>query len=252
MNILDRTLIEKTAAEHGWENVLDSSSSAILLGPARHQARIQITAGQPPIRWSVELSEGLLQQELSRSFPAFAKEDCCFDADDFDQLAILMHRAAELAVSLPNQAAAAFVEKVKQELAGITSFSTEVERLVRQRVGQATFRQALLDYWGGSCAVTGINLPELLRASHAKPWAVCANDEERLNVFNGLLLTANLDALFDKGLISFAENGRLICSYRINEVQRSSLLLNNHLKLRWIASAHGDYLSWHREKVFMG
>lgn len=250
MNILDRTLIEKTAAEHGWENILNSSSSAILLGSARHQARIQISAGQPPARWMVEIPESLLQQELSRTFPTLAKGDCCFDVEGFDQLAILMHRAAELAVSLPNQAAAIFIEKVKLELAAIPSFNTEIERLVRQRVGQATFRQALLDYWGGACAVTGINLPEILRASHAKPWAVCANDEERLNVFNGLLLTANLDALFDRGLITFAEDGYLLCSSRLEADHRSSIQLDRTLCLRWIAPAHQTFLSWHRERVF--
>jgi hypothetical protein len=251
MNILDRILVEKTAAEHSWENVLESSSSVVLIGSARHQARMRITAGRPPTRWRVETPKGMLQQELSRSFPALAIGDCCFDAEDFDQLSTLLHRAAELAVSLPNQTAAVFVEKVKKEIEGIASFNTEIENLVRQRVGQATFRQALHDYWGGACTVTGIKLPEILLASHAKPWAVCANDEKRLNVFNGLLLTANLDALFDKGMISFVGNGSLICSSRLEADQRSLLQLDSTLKLRWIAPAHDAFLSWHRDKVFV-
>lgn len=87
---------------------------------------------------------------------------------------------------------------------------TEVERMVRQRVGQNKFRDAMLDYWGGACAVTGVALPEVLRASHAKPWAECATDAERLDVFNGFLLSANLDALFDRFLISFDEQGVLV------------------------------------------
>lgn len=74
---------------------------------------------------------------------------------------------------------------------------TEIERLVRQRIGQDTFRSAMLDYWGGRMRCTGINVPQVLRASHAKPWAECATDAERLDVFNGFLLSANLDALFD-------------------------------------------------------
>jgi hypothetical protein len=59
---------------------------------------------------------------------------------------------------------------------------------VRQRVGQEVFRAALIDYWGGACAVTGLALPEVLRASHSQPWADCTTDEERLDVFNGFLL----------------------------------------------------------------
>ncbi|GHU27789.1 hypothetical protein AGMMS50256_08410 [Betaproteobacteria bacterium] len=50
---------------------------------------------------------------------------------------------------------------------------TEIERLVRQRVGQDRFRHAMLDYWGNACSVMGVAVPEALRASHAKPWADC-------------------------------------------------------------------------------
>ncbi|MFN2857939.1 HNH endonuclease, partial [Escherichia coli] len=88
----------------------------------------------------------------------------------------------------------------------------EVERLVRQRVGQDRYRDALLAYWGGACAVTGVTVTETLRASHAKPWAECTDDTERLDAFNGFLLVANLDALFDRFLISFDGTGRLLIS----------------------------------------
>jgi predicted restriction endonuclease len=151
---------------------------------------------------------------------------------------------------LPNQAAVTFAQKVEQELAEINPFSTEVERLVKQRVGQDTFRQAILDYWGGACAVTGIALPEVLRASHAKPWADCCDDQERLNAFNGFLLTANLDALFDRGLITFTDKWDLICSSCLGEEQRFALHLHAHLKLRWITPHYDPFLLWHRRKIF--
>ena len=61
------------------------------------------------------------------------------------------------------------------------------------------FRTALTSYWGGKCCVSGLSMEPLLRASHIKPWAVCDLDRERLDVFNGLLLIPNLDALFDAG-----------------------------------------------------
>lgn len=250
MNIFDRALIEKTVIENGWENVLKSTSAEIVLASSRHQVQARITHDQHLGKWMVELPDGLLQQELSRSFPLLPRNGCSFGVDDYPHLALLLHRAAELALSLPHQAAVIFVQKVKQELAEITSFDTEVVRMVKQRVGQDTFRQALFDYWGGSCAVTGINLPEVLRASHAKPWADCYSDQERLNVFNGFLLVANLDALFDRGLISFAESGEVICSTRLKASQRSVLQLSGSLKLRWIAPAHQPFLSWHRDKLF--
>src|SRR5690606_935674 len=60
--------------------------------------------------------------------------------------------------------------------------STEAEAVVRQRIGQDLFRELLMDYWGGRCAVTGLDVSGLLRASHAKPWKD-ATDAERLDVY---------------------------------------------------------------------
>lgn len=107
-----------------------------------------------------------------------------------------------------------------------------------------------MDYWGGACAVTGINLPQVLRASHAKPWARCQTDEERLDVFNGFLLTANLDALFDRGLITFSPIGQLCLSSKLGQPARTALNLNDNLALRWIAPQHEPYLEWHRHHLF--
>lgn len=249
MNILERSLLEKTANEYGWENVLQSTSTEICIASSRHQAQAKIT--QYLGKWLVELPSGLLQQELVRSFPSLPKKDQSFVVDDHPCLALLLHRAAELALSLPNHAAQIFAEKISRKLADRESFDTEVARLIRQRVGQDIFRQALLDYWQGCCAVTGIDLPEILRASHAKPWAACETDEERLNVYNGFLLSANLDALFDRGLISFAEDGQLICSSRLTPQHRTLLQLADTQKLRWITPAHQPFLHWHRERVFL-
>ncbi|MBN0787902.1 HNH endonuclease, partial [Pseudomonas aeruginosa] len=124
-------------------------------------------------------------------------------------LAALLRRTASLSQALPNQAVSDYHTAVAQAVETISAEArgTEVERLVRQRVGQARYRDALLTYWGGACAVTGVAVTEALRASHAKPWAECADDAERLDAFNGFLLVANLDALFDRFLISFDDTG---------------------------------------------
>ena len=71
--------------------------------------------------------------------------------------------------------------------------TTEREAVVKQRIGQQMFRNGLMTLWHGRCAISGLDVPELLRASHAKPWAA-GTDEERLDFYNGLLLSANLDA----------------------------------------------------------
>jgi predicted restriction endonuclease len=66
-------------------------------------------------------------------------------------------------------------------------------------------------YWGARCPITGITDPALLRASHIVPWAECG-DAQRLDVHNGLLLSALWDAAFDVGLISFANDGTVLAS----------------------------------------
>jgi hypothetical protein len=89
---------------------------------------------------------------------------------------------------------------------------TQREALVQARRGQGRFRQDLLQEWGG-CAVVGCTAPSVLGASHIKPWKK-SSDEERLDAANGLLLSANLDALFNDGLVTFGDDGRMSVSDR--------------------------------------
>lgn len=126
---------------------------------------------------------------------------------------------------------------------------TQVERLIRQRVGQDKFRAAMLDYWGGACAVTGIAIPAVLRASHAKPWAECESDAERLDVFNGFLLSANLDALFDRFLISFDDNCEIVIAPALEGMDLIPLGVVSGMKLRWLNPLHRPYLAQHRARL---
>ena len=247
MDALKRTLIEKAGHENGWENAGDSDPDIVILSSARHNAQIRVKLAQQG--WAIEIPKGLIHQELSRSFPDTDNSKSNFVARSMDDLAQVLRRTAELAQALPHQAARTFARRVN-EASKTPGFNTETERLTKQRIGQETFREALMDYWEGGCAVSGITLPQILRASHAKPWAVCDTDEERLDVFNGFLLTANLDALFDKGLITFNAKGQIGISTKIGTHQMELLHLNNNLSLRWTAPQHLPYLEWHRRHIF--
>lgn len=249
MNVLERALIEKAGREHGWENVVESIEERVVLASGRHSGRANIF-GSSPGSWWVELAGSRLIREIDRTLPGLLRAGDRFCAADMDTLCVLLRRAAELAQSLPDQAARTFRERAATELATMGTSGTEVERLVRQRVGQDVFREALLDYWGGACAVTALALPEVLRASHAKPWSDCSSDEERLDVFNGFLLVAHLDALFDRGLITFDETGAIVISSTISATQRLQLHLDEAPRLRWLAPEHGPFLRWHRERCF--
>lgn len=139
-------------------------------------------------------------------------------------------------------------KKLAQRLAAITA--TEAAAVVRRRVGQDLFREALLEYWDGRCAVTRLAVPELLRASHAKPWTD-ATDAERLDVHNGLLLAVHLDALFDRGLLSFADDGTALLSPQLPITARETLgMAGGAAPLQRVAAAHLPYLQYHREHVF--
>jgi len=85
---------------------------------------------------------------------------------------------------------------------------SEVEQLVLARLGQGKFRNQVLAQWGGGCAVTGCKVVEAIRASHIRPWCD-SDDKTRLDPCNGFPLTATLDALFDRGFITFTNTGEM-------------------------------------------
>lgn len=157
----------------------------------------------------------------------------------------LLRRAFQLSRSLPDELLVAF----EKETAKMPK-TTEAERLVVQRVGQDIFRNGLLEYWEGRCPITGLAVPALLRASHIKPWAVCENDAERLDVFNGLLLAPQIDAAFDRGFITFADDGAIVVSAALTETDRKALGLQGQPALSGLEEGHRKYLRWHRERVF--
>lgn len=130
---------------------------------------------------------------------------------------------------------------------------TEAVAQVRRRVGQDLYREAQLALWGGRCAVTGLAVPELLRASHAKPWAE-STDAERLDPHNGLLLAVHLDALFDQGFLTFDDNGTGMLSAALppDAYRQISLAEDTPPTLRLVLPAHRPYLEWHRTQVFRG
>lgn len=116
------------------------------------------------------------------------------------------------------------------------------------RVGQGGFRDALMTKWDSRCAVTGLTCPELLRASHVKPWSR-SSQRERLDPNNGLLLAAHLDALFDRGLITFDDTGNMLLSSRIPADERKHFGLP--LSLRHPPdNTLKAYLAHHREELF--
>ena len=250
MNFLQRALIEKTGNDHGFEYVVGSEVDCVTMASARHPNRVSVRMESGVYRVRFETSSQSLLPELQRSFPV-SQIAGAFEVNTEAELAALLRRASSLSRALPSQAANDYQQAVAAELAALPDdiARTEVERMIRQRVGQNKFRDAMMDYWGGACAVTGVAVPDVLRASHAKPWAECATDAERLDVFNGFLLSANLDALFDRFLISFDEQGVLITAPALAGINLRALGITPGMKLRWVNALHQPYLAMHRSRL---
>jgi len=126
---------------------------------------------------------------------------------------------------------------------------TVKERLQQTRIGQDRFRHTLIQLWNERCAVTGFTDQRLLRASHIKPWRVC-NNQERLDPFNGLLLTPNLDAAFDQGLITFNAQGGIEIAENF-ETQAQTLGITHMMSIKLYAR-HEKYFRYHRKHVYQG
>jgi hypothetical protein len=248
----ERTLLEKAANDNGFD-----------LGPIPAGDWLAFSSSHVPLRiWLTVGTQGGLLAALSQknvlkgladhgsavSEPEPPLPDGAGGAravPDFKALHGLLRRAFQLSRTLPDELWKTFARRTAK-----MSRSTEIERLVVQRVGQDLFRDGLLDYWEGRCAVLGLAVPALLRASHIKPWADCDRDEERLDIFNGLLLSAHLDAAFDGGYVTVADDGAVVVSEALDGSARALLGLDQPLKVRGLAKGHRHYLAWHRSKRF--
>ena len=128
-------------------------------------------------------------------------------------------------------------------------------REVKTRVNQSVFRQIVLANYDGKCALTGIDLSELLVASHIIPWA--DNVQERLNPENGICLSSLYDKAFDKGLISFTNDQHIIFSVRLKAnvgkdyyakyfepVENAKLVTPRKYHI------NPQFLEWHRDCIF--
>ena len=130
-----------------------------------------------------------------------------------------------------------------------TITKTERTAITRARVGQGLFREKLIDFWHG-CSISAFPHYDILTASHIKPWRISDN-KQRLDVFNGLLLLPNFDRLFDKGYISFDDNGKIIFSRFLVASDRALLGMDETVHLLKVEDAHKPYLKFHRENCLM-
>ncbi|MBI3234627.1 MAG: HNH endonuclease, partial [Bacteroidetes bacterium] len=131
----------------------------------------------------------------------------------------------------------------------------DVIRQVKTRVNQSVFRQMILTNYNNKCAITGIDIPKLLLASHIVPWSV--NEKERLNPENGLCLSALYDKAFDKGLISINHNYEVLISNELKSKSNTSFYHNNFGAIEKIKLTNPlkyfpkkEFLEYHLDEIF--
>ncbi len=240
-----RTEAQKAAADNGFRLPRGTQNGWLRFGSTTAQGDVWIAGASPTGPWLLALDRAEVAAEIGAAVTALATGPgvAMFVFDTLPPLYAALDRAYRLGVSLPDAPLVQF-----QAQAGSLPRATEAERLVVQRIGQDVFRQALMAYWGGRCPLTGISDPALLRASHIVPWAECATDAERLDVHNGLLLSALWDAAFDAGLVSFADDGAVLVSPTLGAAATAALGAAPGSALQGLTARHRANLAWHHAR----
>lgn len=143
-------------------------------------------------------------------------------------------------------------DHVVQQIAAQDIPETEREALVMARRGQGIFKKNVQQH-EVRCRVTGVDRIEHLIASHCKPWRDCDSNQERLDGENGLLLTPNIDHLFDRGFISFENNGALLVSAVAHKesLRRMGVPVDEARNVGSFSEGQKRYLEFHRESLFL-
>jgi hypothetical protein len=234
---------EKAAWEHGYRRTLGEADGWVAFESTTAHGTLWLAAASDQGPWLLALDHSGVVAELA--LPSADIAGPGIDRHSFPTLTSLyavLPRIYQLSTSLPD----APLKTFHQQTAKLPK-TTEAERLVIQRIGQDIFRASLIDYWQGRCPLTGITDPALLRASHIVPWSECTDDAQRLDVHNGLLLSALWDAAFDRSLVTFDDDGNPEFSSRLSDTARTAMRWSKPVQL---TDQHRQNLAHHRLRFY--
>jgi len=244
---LARARIEKAAQDAGFDMTAYVEANRLALRSTDFSQLVAVGA-ELNGDFVVELSDAEIGRRIALEFEIGEEDAASSYAIRLNGIADyqILHRLLERVAAMCRVVQGAGLKDFEEKTHPLPN-ATDAIRLAVQRVGQNVFRCSLLEYWGGRCAVSGLDVPELLRASHIKPWAECDSDAERLDVFNGLLLAPHLDALFDGGWVTFLISGQMHISDKLSPASRAQLGITGTEVIRGLSERHQNYLAWHRE-----
>ncbi len=137
--------------------------------------------------------------------------------------------------------------EIEQETEKPEILGGEREVICKARVNQTVYRKYLLQRYD-RCCLCGIDTPELLVASHIQPWCN-SNSQEKVDIDNGFLFCPNHDWLFDRGWISFDEDGKILISDKLSQNNRQFMNIHEHMHIK-LTEGNKKYLKYHRENIF--
>ena len=245
----------KSGKQHGYEDGWDNPNVFSYTGEGQ-SGDMDFTRGNLALKDHLDNGKRVfLFESYSKGFVRFVCEVECFDIDYFEtndtsgtsRIGIKFF-FKKIGVHLP------IVPSKVQKLQEPISFDkyllkppnkTERKGLVTSRVGQGAYRKRIIHRWEYKCAVTRFDQLDVLIASHIVPWSQ-SNDNERLDIDNGLLLSPTYDALFDKHFISFENNGKIILSDAIELNAYEKIGVNGKEKINNLSPYNLKYLDRHR------
>lgn len=230
----------------GWRADVDYTAIEIPITPKQHIKKIRplLPEKYSPLQHNGDGLQSVYLAEISR---------------DFADLLIELLRQAGNEISMPAEVPtrsaadvvrAAVEDHLESEILQSNLTETEKEQIVKSRRGQGRFRENVQKY-EQCCRVTGVNDIRFLIASHIKPWRDATN-AERLDGENGFLLSPNIDLLFDRGFISFEDDGRLLVSTVVDRQILEHLgVPGQGMNVGEFTESQRQFLSYHRREVFL-
>lgn len=139
------------------------------------------------------------------------------------------------------------VSEIERNIQDSELKATEKKALIDARIGQGRFRRDVINLHK-ACPITGVTNTDLLIASHIKAWKSNCTNHERLDPYNGLLLAPHVDKLFDRGFISFFDDGALLVRDHATKDVLKKWGISPGMKLQVLSDAQKNYMTFHRTK----
>lgn len=223
----------------GWQVPVRFKELTDPLRPKDHSSQLApvLPARHSPIRASGDRSQGVYLAAVPEPM-----------VDKLTEL--LAGQVEQLVESITQTTDGSLVDDAAEErILQRTDIGPTVKKtLLNARRGQGVFR-VNLEQIERKCRLTGVLDRRHLRASHIKPWCIC-DDREKLDGFNGLLLSPHVDHLFSRGYVSFADFGDLLVSKELNKAVLESWGIALPRNVGRFSQEQCRYLEYHRTHVF--